>query len=179
MSTINGNVCVVDGVPVDKVFSDGRQVYGKNLYLNSKTFKNDFWGNGGAKLTLEPFDSITNMYHVVAPQNPGNSAGMYIYRYADNLLSSNSNWSFSADVKGTGKPATFGIEAGDKKPVIGTVESEWSRISQTGWVGNNIKTIVMYFDTTGSPLDVYIKLPKLEKGSVATPWTPAPEDVLK
>jgi len=31
MSTINGKVCVVDGVAVDKVFSDGKQVYGRNL----------------------------------------------------------------------------------------------------------------------------------------------------
>lgn len=31
MSTINGKVCVVDGVAVDKVFSNSRQVYGRNL----------------------------------------------------------------------------------------------------------------------------------------------------
>ncbi|MCT0026090.1 gp58-like family protein [Weissella confusa] len=35
----------------------------------------------------------------------------------------------------------------------------------------------MYFDTTDSPLDVYIKLPKLETGNVPTDWTPAPEDI--
>lgn len=31
MSTINGRACVADGTPVDKVFSNGRQVYGRNL----------------------------------------------------------------------------------------------------------------------------------------------------
>jgi hypothetical protein len=31
MSTINGRVCVVNGTPVDKVFSNGKQVYGRNL----------------------------------------------------------------------------------------------------------------------------------------------------
>lgn len=31
MTTINGKACVVNGVPVDKVFSDDKQVYGRNL----------------------------------------------------------------------------------------------------------------------------------------------------
>ena len=31
MSTINGGVCVVNGKPVDKVYSNGIQVYGRNL----------------------------------------------------------------------------------------------------------------------------------------------------
>ena len=31
MPTINGKVCVVNGTPVDKVFSNGKQVYGRNL----------------------------------------------------------------------------------------------------------------------------------------------------
>lgn len=35
MSTINGKVCVVDGVAVDKVFSNGKQVYGRNLLIGS------------------------------------------------------------------------------------------------------------------------------------------------
>ena len=36
MSTINGNVCVVNGVAVDKVFSDGKQVYGRNYYQQNR-----------------------------------------------------------------------------------------------------------------------------------------------
>lgn len=35
----------------------------------------------------------------------------------------------------------------------------------------------MYFDTTNTPLDVYIRLPKLEVGNLPTDWTTAPEDV--
>ena len=35
MPTINGRVCVVNGKPVDKVFSNGVQVYGRNLLLNT------------------------------------------------------------------------------------------------------------------------------------------------
>lgn len=49
MTTINGKVCVVNGVPVDKVFSDGKQVYSKNLIKGTsnelKTMTVSGWGN--------------------------------------------------------------------------------------------------------------------------------------
>lgn len=178
MPTINGRACAVNGKPVDKVFSDGRQVYGRNLYLNSKSLEDGYGVLGGAKVTVEPFDSATNMWHIVAEQ--GNfTVGMYLWDYAHGKLLDTTDWSYSADVKGKGKPLFFGIEAGVKNEPIGTIGSEWSRISQTGRIDSaKMKTVVMYFDTTSSPLDVYIKLPKLEAGKTPTPWTPAPEDVM-
>lgn len=50
MSTINGKACVVNGTPVDKVFSDGRQVYSRNLLADSsfesgKNPANYTWGD--------------------------------------------------------------------------------------------------------------------------------------
>ncbi|AYG22339.1 hypothetical protein B9J76_16065 [Lacticaseibacillus paracasei] len=179
MPTINGRACVVNGTPVDKVFSDGRQVYGRNLYLNSKGIVEWLAGNGNVRATVEPFDSTTKMWHFVAPQGSGSLNGIYFYGYANNKLPNTTDWSYSADVKGTGKPVKFGIEVGDNNPTVGTIGSEWSRICQTGHLDNvNVKTIVMYFDINSSPLDVYIKLPKLEISSIPTPWTPAPEDVM-
>ena len=130
------------------------------------------------KITLEPFDSATNMWHIVAAQGTGIMLGIYLPDYAKEKVPDNSDWSYSIDVKGIGKIKELGIEDSSRKPVVGTVGNEWSRVSQTGRVGNpEHKTIVMYFDTTNSPLDIYIKLPKLEQGT-PTPWTPAPEDVM-
>lgn len=37
MTTINGRACVVNGKPVDKVFSNGVQVYGRNLFRGYQT----------------------------------------------------------------------------------------------------------------------------------------------
>ena len=37
MPTINGRVCVVNGTPVDKVFSNGQQVYGRNLLISTSS----------------------------------------------------------------------------------------------------------------------------------------------
>ncbi|MBJ7628150.1 phage tail spike protein [Weissella confusa] len=153
-------------------------VGGRNLYLNSRVLADNYGANSGAVVTTEPFDSTTNMWHIVAPQGVGGNLGIYIINYAVGKVPNNSDWSYSADIKGTGNVVQFGIEQSDRSPIKGTVGSEWSRISQTGHIGNSpYKTIVMYFDTTNSPLDVYIKLPKLETGNTPTDWTPAPEDI--
>lgn len=51
MPTINGKACVANGKAVDKVFSDGMQVYGRNLLADSgfesrNTPANYTWGDG-------------------------------------------------------------------------------------------------------------------------------------
>lgn len=163
MATINGKACVANG---------------RNLYLNSKAIEDDYARNSIlANITVEPFDSTTNMWHIVAAQGVGAYVGIYLPNYADWKIPDNSDWSFSADMKGTGEVKRFGIESGSMNPIVGTIGAEWSRISQTGYVDNpEHKTIVMYFDTTSIPLDVFIKLPKLEIGKMATPLTPAPVD---
>ncbi|SFV40574.1 Predicted cell-wall-anchored protein SasA (LPXTG motif) [Ligilactobacillus acidipiscis] len=119
------------------------------------------------------------MWHIAVPQGIGDNFGMYLWNYGKGKVPDNSDWSYSADIKGIGDIEKFGLEVSSRNPVVGTVGSEWSRISQTGQIGHPWqKTIVMYFDTTNSPLDVYIKLPKLEIGNTPTPWSPAPEDVM-
>ena len=152
-------------------------VGGRNLYINSRKSLYGYSVNGNSvKVTVEPFDDTTSMWHIVANQGSGSVIGIYIWDYANGKIPNNSDWSYSADVKGTGNPTMFGVESSNI-PIKGIIGSNWSRISQTGHIDEpTTKTLKMYFDTTNSPLDVYIKLPKLETGNVATDWTPAPED---
>lgn len=151
---------------------------GRNLFLNSMVLSDGYGTNGSmTTVTVESFDSTTNMWHIVSPQNNGTGVGICFFGYADNKMATNSYWSYSADIKGTGLPVNFGIESLRKNTISGNVASDWSRISQTGYAVGNPKHVVMYFDTSNSPLDVYIKLPKLESGNIPTDWTPAPEDV--
>lgn len=152
-------------------------VGGRNLYLNSRVLSDGYGVNGTATVTVEPFDSTINMWHFVAAQGSGSAVGIYLFNYGNGKIPDNSDWSYSADIKGIGKPFEFGIENTSTAPVKGIVGNVWSRISRTGHVNESkVKTLVMYFDTTDSPLDVYIKLPKLETGNIATDWSPAPED---
>lgn len=152
----------------------------RNLYLNSKRLTDGYGTNGNVKVTVEPFDNTTNMWHIVGAQGIGGNVGIYLYGYTDNKIPDYSDWTYSADIKGIGDTKVFGIEGGPKQPIKGNIGSEWSRISQTGYIDySGVKTIVMYFDTKDRPLDVYIKIPKLEKGTTATPWSLAPEDINK
>lgn len=178
MATINGKALVKDGKPLDRAYSNDQLVYGRNLYLNSGGLTDGYGTSDGLTATTEPFDSTTNMWHLVAPQGSGNNVGIYNWNSVGEIIPDGSDWAYSADIKGTGKVAQFGIEDGDKNPIKGTIGSTWSRISQTGHINGSIKSIVRYFDTTDSQLDVYIKLPKLETGNVPTDWTPAPEDYI-
>lgn len=166
-----------ESVPQDLDVKPNVPYIGRNLYLNSKSIEDGYGTNNVVKVTVEPFDSTTNMWHIVAEQGIGGDLGIYFFNYANGKLPDNSDWSYSADVKGTGKIEKFGLEDSNRNPVVGTVGSEWSRISETGRLDKpKFKTLVMYFDTTSSPVDAYIKLPKLETGKMPTPWSPAPED---
>ncbi|WP_273711862.1 pyocin knob domain-containing protein, partial [Leuconostoc mesenteroides] len=178
---LSGNISTLqqraDGFDTTVTKVNNLSVGGRNLYLNSRVLADGYSTIGSAKVTVESFDSTTNMWHIVASQGMGGNVGIYLPSYGDGKISNNSDWSYSADIKGTGKVSGFGIEDSTKTPVKGNIGSTWSRISQTGHVNEpHYKTIIMYFDTTDSPLDVYIKLPKLEVGNAPTDWTPAPED---
>jgi len=64
MPIINGKACVINGTPVDKVFSNGRQVYGRNLLADSgfesgQTPANYFWGDD--KSTDRTFQVVGQM----------------------------------------------------------------------------------------------------------------------
>lgn len=181
MADITHGTWIKDGKAVDAVYQNGVKVYGRNLCLNSKAIADDYGVIGDTKVTAEPFDSATNMWHIVAKQSNNRLLhGIYSYNYAQNSLPDTSDFSYSTDMKGIGKIAYTGMEQASRNPVVGTIGSEWSRISQT-WHTDNVagkRAIVIYFYATDSPLDVYIKLPKLELGNTPTPWSPAPEDIL-
>lgn len=151
---------------------------GRNLFTNSKTLPWDFGSNSNATVTVEDFDTNTKMYHIKSDKGHGQSAGMYIWGFCtDRGLPKGSNWSFSADIKGTGYINNFGAEGSANVITKGAIGTDWSRLSQSGVASNaDHISLIMYFDTDKSALDVYIKLPKLETGNVPTTYTPAPED---
>lgn len=151
---------------------------GRNLFTNSKTLPWAFGSNSNATVTVEDFDANTKMYHIKSDKGHGQSAGMYIWGFCtDRGLPKGSNWSFSADIKGTGYINNFGAEGSTNVVTNGAIGTDWSRLSQSGIASNaDHISLIMYFDTDKSALDVYIKLPKLEIGNMPTAYTPAPED---
>lgn len=68
MATINGRACVVNDTPVDKVFSNGKQVYSRNLLADSGfesgnvPAKYAFGGGQLAGITLTASNRINSTY---------------------------------------------------------------------------------------------------------------------
>ncbi|WP_273713150.1 gp58-like family protein [Leuconostoc mesenteroides] len=155
-------------------------VGGRNLLLNSKLLS---WGvaNNAATTSAEvSYDSTTNMWHITSPKGGSENAGIYFFQPGNvsNIITKGQQWAFSIDIKGTGVYSQFGVEWSEpfNRP-SGNVPTDWTRVSSTG-TATGTNAIIIYFNSKDVALDVYIKLPKLETGTIPTDWTPAPEDVV-
>ena len=155
-------------------------VGGRNLLLNSQLLTIKTTPNEQATIEVVPYDSKTNMWHITAPKGGSIYAGLFFSQLGNvtSSLASGTNWLFSFDIKGTGVYSQSGPDwSKNYKVPNGQVSSNWTRVASTGLSQGDAKPVILYFNTSNSPLDVYIKLPKLEIGNVATDWSPAPEDV--
>ena len=170
MTTINGRACVANGTPVDKVFSNGRQVYGRNYIKNSYT---DY-----RKITVDVWAGYTGIIIPITSMEV--SAGDKI--------------TFSIWIKSPSE-ALAGTA-----PRINLVRADNTYMAVTGTdyilpgeTGYRTITATIQADTVfvqlflhrqgavagGTEFNVYIKREKLETGTAATPCSPAPEDILK
>ena len=155
MSTINGRACVVNGKPVDKVFSNGRQVYGRNLVTGTSneliTMTISGWGNSR---TYKPNGTYgAGKYYASAYIENTTPVDMTIWIRVDG-----SGYNIKSDIIPAGQNGvvsfTFDILEGDSLYGIWVGFSK----SQTESYTYNYKEMMV----TRTP----------------SPWTPAPEDIL-
>lgn len=169
MATINGKACVVNGTPVDKVFSDGRQVYSRNMLLNSDQ---QFTNISGEFMTT-PFnlndifdkygtDQIYTISYDLSSKDPSKVSWIQAYPYPDR--SPRNKYSFPA-VRHQGITTTPQRFSMTFKPTL--VDKT---ITQT--------TLVFYgqYDSGNIPIVNRITITLGNKGNIA--WTPAPEDYI-
>lgn len=155
------------------------KVGGRNYLLNSRSLNIATHDNVSVSEKIS-YDANTNMWHITAPSGGGVSSGIWFAQQINmsKVFDAGQPWTFSFDIKGTGVFSDRGIGVRNSNPFntpSGNVPSSWTRVSANG-ISSGIDTIIIYFNTTSSALDVYIKLPKLEVGNVPTDWTPASED---
>jgi hypothetical protein len=171
MADITHGVWIKDGKAVDAVYQGGVKVYGRNIILNSST----------PQVLIRPDQN---------PRYP-NWVGRQVYRG----LKNNETYTFSAlaTVETTDKSAeiwgvrifqdngnhaatamNFNANTGKRQSLTFTTPDDG--ISYDVWVYSG------GVGTAYTPVDLKITTTvsdyKLETGSVATPWTPAPEDIL-
>jgi hypothetical protein len=189
MPTINGRACVANGNPVDKVFSDGKQVYGRNLvsgtnqeYVMGFGIPNTVWQDGYAYLKLP-----TTIYSdEILPQLPHE----FWYTLTQGVTYTQTIWfETDATVKDlSAAQITWFIEwVHDYQPAMvqNLGQNSYKVVSTYTWpVKTSNKLRLFDIENLNSAFDLstgtYLKFGKLklEEGNISTPWSPAPEDVM-
>lgn len=142
---------------------------GVNLQQGTKDFSFQIGTNGNPS-SIETYNSDTKMLHT---QNGG-----FYTSYSDSSFvpTSGEFYTFSADMKGDGtiNGSGFRYEGGNNGTMGDvTLSDTWQRIINTVHVDKVQGQWVIY--PTNSK-NLYVKHIKIEHGTVATPWTPAPSD---
>lgn len=150
-------------------------VGGRNYILNSEKLTNI---NSGGTNWEKTVDNGTLVFTKVRVTD---NAGIWMQIMTflkDNFQNEVVTW--SVDVKAT-KNISFNSVGQETNGLKGRVDitTQWQKISHTFTNRYTRWYSFVFYEMVGtcSPGDkIYIRLPKLEKGNIATDWTPAPED---
>lgn len=177
MPTINGRACVVNGKPVDKVFSNGRQVYGRNLLMGTRDFQGDWvnlplWPSGGTYAGLAVRERSVAWYGLGQYYDAKPNTTYTFSTYAKVSEAGNFLEIFTLDREDWSSPVV-------SCPVYAnrSITTDWKRYSATFTTKSGGK-IYPSICSNKDGVTICVAGYKLEEGSVATPWTPAPEDVM-
>lgn len=162
MSTINGKACVVDGTPVDKVFSNGKQVYGRNLLTGTSNAQD--YTVSGSEWTLGSQSSNGTGF----PCTPGTS-------YTYSAIVKSTTYDYYPEIQFRDSGNKFIVNSAN----FPSKDTGVRKITAVAPENATIVRVHMVLDNPSDSQTVVFNSEKLEKGSIATPWSPAPEDVLK
>ena len=187
MAIINGKALVKDDKAVDKVFSNGRQIYGRNLLKNTRNLSSTSTSDAWSILftSSQIYDSTIKSKTGVSAMNF--SFNMYV------PLNASVGSVFSSNLKGQNSQAT-NVGSDNWNTIDGWASyvikqndlGKTIRISSTVQIGTNYQSFDTALADTASITFrqvenisgfMYYTI-KLEIGSAPTPWTPAPEDYI-
>ena len=162
MTTINGKACVVNGTPVDKAFNNGKQVYGRNLAIG----------------TSNQVVQVNNWNMQVADIKYDKSLG-------DNLCASVmiNNADHASDLsKGDARIILEALDQSGK--TLATVNGNAVSYNANGlsWcsisINDNTADVKAIIFTNNMNQNAFYSCLKLETGTIYTPYSKAPEDVM-
>lgn len=165
MPTINGRACVVNGTPVDKVFSNGKQVYGRNLLAGMSKAN-------AVHQASSWFQWVSNINTKFIKVGQPLCLSVFINNapYAKVLGTGNSHCIIQAKsslgkilLEGTGNAINFDADGISQTSII---------------VPDETTSIQIFILTSRMGQNTYYGYLKVEFGTIATPWTPAPEDIM-
>ena len=170
---INGKVSGVEN-KVDNASSKINDITsnggGRNLWVGSKSFANNsvnnpkvYWNTDSDGIATAHMTGIAGFY----------GKWQYIYANSTDPFAIGDPATFSIEMKGTGT-ITIGREGDFQKAV--TLTGNWTRYAVSGTVNSTNRAHIIY-NESGKDCDAYVRLPMVEKGTIAHDWQPAPEDV--
>ena len=148
---------------------------GRNYITDSKNLKDKpHWGSN-------KWDETVDGDTIIFTKKGGSDKTGFYFMLTDLVKTQfqNEELTWSIDVKASRSMTlnTVGFETNGQRKI--DITTNWTRISHT-FVNrfNQYYAFSFYNPTTNfnNGDKIYIKLPKLEKGNIATDWTPAPED---
>ena len=159
-----------------RIMRSGDQIGGRNYLLHTSDFSKG-WG-----LSKEHGGVTNDTYlggKIVLLKNNGQSFNNFSQDLPNELSNKDVIWSCfaKADIAGD----MLHTEPWGSNGCNQALTTEWQRYSFAGRLSDNKnghKTTLFFWGIDTNKGNVYIALPKLEIGSVATDWTPAPEDFL-
>lgn len=177
MSTINGRACVVNGVPVDKVFSNGKQVYGTNLLTNTGDLSANWYGIHTISTTAK-YDGHSSMVFTLSTQQLARQ-DLDLGKLQNSTKYTASFWA-KADNSGDKAHTELWGSIGVTNFVLTTNWVRYAAVLTSAFDANTNSAHLGCFlgVPAGNKGNVYIAEPKLGLGTTDTPWSLAPEDVM-
>lgn len=168
--TVRGNVITNDG----GIVSSGGT--GRNLIKNSNFFGGTTYWQKGSNTTyaVEP---DTTYGHVMKFSHAAAGDGNYnrIYFGTETFThTAGVQYTLSFYVKADAACTVYAGWVGGCKPF--KVGTQWIKVTST-YTPTGVGSLTFYCSLANT--NVYIAMVKLEVGSIATPWSPAPEDTFK
>jgi len=163
--------------PVDKVFSNGKQVYGRNLLTNTSDFSYNWYGIHTISATTK-YDGYSSMVFT------SNTQKLARHDFDLGKLQNSTKYTASFWAKADNAGDRAHTELWGSNGVTDFVlTTDWVRytavLTSASDANTNISHSSCFFGVPANNIgNIYIALPKLEKGSIATPWSQAPEDVM-
>lgn len=160
---------------------DSLEIGGRNLLLNTELIQ--MRNNGDSSIESEStIETVTewNTTNAIRVTGTGGTSTIFgILRNSPHVTSLiDKNYAMSVYVKNNGTNelgVRFNIV--DSSKVVNVSPGESKRVVQCG-IGDGTKYLSINFSTTtaGEPFDITFWHPKIEEGTIATDWSPAPED---
>lgn len=152
-------------------------VGGRNLVLNSHKLDDKFYGAGGylGTFTVVSDSEALSKYHVETKCTTAGAGPHYpIFQKTADKIGKTYTWSFWAKCS-VAKTGSVGHESGGQTNI--SLTTSWKKFSHT-WVYADAEYYLFTFYLGFKVGEIlYIRDFKIEEGTQATTWTPAPEDV--